>query len=135
MMKQIFIDSLNGFALKDIPLFLFQLLIAGILGLVIQWTLNRKFSEQIIKNGVALAMIVALLTSLSKFYLPVGVLCAAVILLLGFKKNLDAKGVFGLMLICTAGIGSGSGSVIQTALGLLLIAGIVLFIPMKNVDE
>ena len=51
LLKNIFIDSLNGFALSDVPLFLFQIICATVLAYILQILLNKKFNESISKHG------------------------------------------------------------------------------------
>lgn len=135
MLKNIFIDSLNGFAVKDIPLFLFQMLVAGLLGLIIQKMVNRKFDQKIISNGSLIALAVALIVAITKNSLPFAVLAAAVIILLGMRKTASNSSVIGLFLIVAVGVGCGVGSVIQTVIGAALICAVLLFLPLKDEAE
>ena len=76
LIKEILIDSLNGFSAKLIPLFLFQLLVAGFLGHLLQKIANRKFGSEVIQYGGLIALSIALLSSFVKYSLPFSVLAA-----------------------------------------------------------
>jgi hypothetical protein len=131
-LQNILIDSLNGFSIRFIPLFLFQLLIAGLLGHLFQKIINRKSGEQSLQFGALIAMSVALLTAMVKYSLPFAVMAAAVILLLRPKKEYSFIQVLGLFLVTLVGVGCGIGSVIQTGIGFVLLATVILFTPLKN---
>ena len=86
--KNIFVDSLNGFALSQIPLFIFQLLCAGLLSYVLQLILNKKFKTAVVENGVVTGMGVAVLAAIVKYSVPGSILAAAIVLLFcRTKKN------------------------------------------------
>ena len=57
--KDFIVDNLNGFSSGNIPLYLFQLVIAAIAGLSIQLAINKKFREKIISHGALIGAIVA----------------------------------------------------------------------------
>ncbi|UKN02854.1 hypothetical protein K6119_04910 [Paracrocinitomix mangrovi] len=132
MLKSIFADSLNGFTPKYIPLFLFQLLVAGLLGLLLQKVLNRKFETIVIKNGTLMAIGIALIVAISKNSLPFSVLAAAVILLLALGEKRNQLQTIGLFLVALTGVGCGVGSVIQTLIGFALIVLVIMFLPLKD---
>lgn len=130
--QNIFVDSLNGFSLSQIPLFLFQLLCAGLGGLVLQFILNKKIGENTVKYGALIAMSVAVLTSIAKYSLPVSVISAAAILLLFRGKENSKIETVGQLLLVLIGIGCGSGSVVPTILGCILVFATILFTPLKK---
>jgi hypothetical protein len=131
-LKNILIDSLNGFSVRFIPLFLFQLLVAGLLGHLLQKIINRKSGEQSVRFGAVIAMAVALLTAMVKYSLPFAVMAAAVILLLRPKMENSFIQLLALFLVTLVGVGCGIGSVIQTGIGFVLLAAVILFTPLKN---
>lgn len=132
LIKSIFVDSLNGFSPKLIPLFLFQLLTAGLLGYVFQKLINRKFDHKIIENGTLIALGIAFIAAISKNSLPFSVLAAAVILVVGLSGQKDKHTALGFFVIAVIGVGCGVGSVIQTVIGAIVLALVLLFLPMKS---
>lgn len=130
--KQIFIDSLNGFRLDLIPLFLFQLLVAALLGLLMEKILNRKLGEGTIERGALISTLSALLTSIVKYSLPYSVLAAAIILLFSRQKEFQRDQTLSIVLILGLGMGCGVGSVFQTFIGFILLALIIWFLPLKK---
>lgn len=128
-------DSLNGFSPRYIPLFLFQLLCAGFLGMIFQWMINKKFKERIVFHGTLMALGIALLVALTKNSLPFSVIAAALILVLGLKGERTTIQVIGLFIILLIGIGCGIGSIIQTFIGTALLACVLLFLPLKDETE
>ena len=132
MIKSILVDSLNGFSPKYIPLFLFQMLTAGLIGYVFQRLVNRKFDEKIIQNGTLLTLGIAFVVAIAKNSLSFSVLAAAAILLIGMMGQKDRNQTLGYFLLAIIGVGCGVGSVIQTIIGAVLLAVVLLFLPMKN---
>lgn len=130
--KNILVDSLNGFSPKYIPLFLFQLLVAGLLGYLIQRIVNRKFDKNIIQYGTLIALGIALVVAISKNSLTFAVIAAASILLLAIANQKTKAESLGLFLIAIIGVGCGVGSVIQTFIGVVLLAIVLLFLPLKD---
>jgi MFS family permease len=133
--KAFLVDSLNGFSIKYIPLFLFQLITAGLLGYIIQRIINKKFDSKIISYGTVIALGVALICAISKNSLPFAVLAAAAILLLEMNNAKDKNTSLGFFLITIIGIGCGVGSVVQTVIGTVILAIVILFLPLKDAPE
>lgn len=131
-LKSILVDSLNGFSPKYIPLFIFQLLMAGFLGLLMQQLLNRKFKTKIISNGTLIAVGIALIAAISKNSLPFAVLAAAAMIILAIQKQREQHAAIALFIISLIGVGCGVGSVVQTLIGSAVIAVIILFLPLKD---
>jgi hypothetical protein len=132
LIKNILIDSLNGFSAKDIPLFIFQILIAGILAHLVQLVLNKKWKESVVCNSALIAVVLAVLTSIVKYSLPFAVMGLAAVLL--FKNNKEESTIskIGLLIVSIIGVGCGIGSVIQTIIGVIFILLIIMFTPLKN---
>jgi hypothetical protein len=131
-LKQIFIDSLNGLSLDLIPLFLFQLLCAGLLGYLTEKILNRKFGIEVITHGALIALVAALLSSLVKYSVPASVIAAAVLLIFIKTRDESRLHVIGTFVVLALGVGCGLGSVIQTALGFIVLMPVILFLPIKK---
>jgi hypothetical protein len=131
-LKQIFIDSLNGLSLDLIPLFLFQLLCAGLLGYLTEKILNRKFGIEVITHGALIALVAALLSSLVKYSVPASVIAAAVLLIFIKTKDESRLHVIATFVVLALGVGCGLGSVIQTALGFIVLMPVILFLPIKK---
>lgn len=91
MLKQLIIDSFNGFSPSFIPLFLLQLLVAGLIGHLTQKVVNIKYKSEILNNGGLIALGVTLLTSLVKYSLPFSVIGAATLLLLFAKQKINQE--------------------------------------------
>jgi len=132
LLKEIVADSLNGFSLKFIPFFLFQLLVAGLLGHLLQKIVNRKFGSDMIQYAGLLAIAIALLTSLVKYSLPFAVIGAAVLFFLARYKEQSSAQLLGLFLIGLIGVGCGVGSVLQTGLGFCVLITVLIFTPLKK---
>ncbi|MBK9192246.1 MAG: hypothetical protein IPM77_12465 [Crocinitomicaceae bacterium] len=130
--KQILIDSLNGMSVDLIPLFLFQLLCAALLSHLLQKIFNSKFSDDTLHYSVLTGTGVALLTSIAKYSVSFSVIAAAAILLFTRNKDASKTQTTGLFLVTAVGIGCGTGSVIQTIIGFVLIGAILFFLPVKK---
>ena len=130
--KNILIDSLNGFSVSQIPLFIFQLLAAGIMGYLIQLILKRKLKEEVVQYGALIAMGSAFLGAIAKYSLPFSVMAAAVLLMLANKKDQSKHETIGLFLVASIGITCGVGSVIYSFIGFILISCVILFMPIKK---
>jgi hypothetical protein len=133
LIKSILIDSLNGFSAKDIPLYIFQILVAGFLAHVIQILLNKKFKTAVICNSALIAVGVTIVASIVKYSLPFAVLGLGLMLMLKSNKQ-DEKGIsrIALFLMALIGLGCGVGSVIQTSIGAIFIMLIILFTPVEK---
>jgi hypothetical protein len=131
-LKQIFIDSLNGLSLDLIPLFIFQLLCAGLLGYLGEKILNRKFSMEVVTHGAVIALVAALLASFVKYSVPASVIAAAVLLIFIKTKEESKLRIIGTFVVLALGIGCGLGSVVQTVLGFMVLMLVILFLPLKK---
>lgn len=131
-LQNFFVDNLNGFSLGQIPLFLFQLLAAGLMGYVFQLILNKKMGETIVEYGALTALSIALLTAVVKLNEPTAILGAAVLLL--FLRNTAKSKIetIGLVVVVILGLGCGVGSVVLTGLGAVVIYGVVFLTPLKK---
>jgi hypothetical protein len=131
-LKQIFIDSLNGLSLDVIPLFLFQLLCAGLLGYLTEKILNKKFAIEVVTHGALISVVAALLASLVKYSVPASVIAAAVLLIFIKTKDESKLHIIGTFIVLALGIGCGLGSVIQTVIGFMVLIPVILFLPLKK---
>ena len=131
-LQNFFVDNLNGFALYQIPLFLFQLLSAGLSAFVFQFLLNKKMGEVVVEYAVLTAVSVALLAAVVKLNEPTAILGAAVLVL--FLRNAVESKIeaIGLVVVVLLGIGCGVGSVVLTGLGALILYAVVFFTPLKK---
>ena len=132
LLKEIFVDSLNGFSTKFIPFFLFQLLVAGLLGHLLQKIVNRKFETEIVHYAGLLAMSIALLTSLVKYSLPYAVVGSAILFFLMRSKENSFNQIVALFLVRLIGVGCGVGSIVQTGLGFSVLIAVLIFTPVKK---
>ena len=132
MIKNLLIDCLNGFPVDQIPLFLFQILCAGFLGVMMQFLINKKMGAKLVEHGALIALSIAVMTSIVKYSLPFAVIGAAAILLFLKAKDLGRVELISMILIAVAGVGCGVGSVIQTVLGFLVISCVILLTPLKK---
>ena len=130
--KQILIDSLNGLSADMIPLFLFQLLVSALLGLLLEKIINRKFGEDTSERGVILAPLAALLASLVKYSLSFSVMGSALILLFLRQREMRRDQTLSLIAVLAIGVGCGTGSVIQTGIGFVFISVLIWFMPAKK---
>ncbi len=130
--KNIFIDSLNGLAISQIPLYLFQLLCAALGGYVLQLIVNKKWGDVLLKYSALVATAVAVMASISKYSLPIAVLGAGAILLLVNRKPNYQFETVGQLLIVLIGVGCGVGSVVQTMLGAFVLCLLLLFTPIRK---
>lgn len=130
--KQVMIDSFNGLSVDLIPLFLFQLLMAGLLGYLAEKILNRKFQQEVVSHSSLIAISVSVLASIVKYSLPGSVLAAAVILIFLKSKENTLVQVIGTFMVLVIGVGCGLGSVIQTLIGFVLLGLVILFLPLKR---
>lgn len=131
-LKQIFIDSLNGLSLDMIPLFLFQLLCAGLLGYLAEKILNRKFKTEVVTQAALIALVTALLASLVKYSVPASVLAAALLLIFVKTKDESRLQMMGTFIVLALGVGCGLGSVVQTTIGFIVLMPVILFLPLKK---
>ncbi|HIP35287.1 MAG TPA: hypothetical protein EYG85_00355 [Crocinitomix sp.] len=131
-LKNILIDSLNGFSANDIPLFIFQILVAGLLAHIFQIVVNKKLKTSIITNSALIATTIAILSAIVKYSLPFSILALAIILWLKPKQNDTYMSKITLFIVGFIGVGCGVGSVILTIFGTLILLFILLFMPLKN---
>jgi uncharacterized membrane protein YjjP (DUF1212 family) len=103
-LKQIFIDSLNGLSLDQIPLFLFQLLCAGLLGYLTEKILNRKFGLEVVTHATLIAFVAALLASLVKYSVPASVIAAAVLFIFIKTKEDSRIQILGTFIVLALGL-------------------------------
>ena len=134
IIKNILIDSLNGFSAKDIPLFLFQILMAGLLAHLFQIVINKKWKTGVICNSALIATTLAVLAAIVKYSLPFAVLGLAIVLWLKPKQDDSIISKIALLIVGLIGVGCGVGSVALTILGVIVLSLIVLFTPLKS-DE
>jgi hypothetical protein len=132
IIESLFADSLNGFSIKYLPFFLFQLFSAGLFAYVFQFVINKKAKEKLLENSVLIAVAVTLITSLVKYSLPFSVLGAALLLVAFKTKTESKKELISKVLILLIGLGCGVGSIVQTAIGLAVLGVIIVFTPMKD---
>lgn len=130
--KNLLIDSLNGFSPRFIPFFILQILASGFLAYITQRLVNWKFKAEIISRAAIYATGITLIVTIAKYSLPFSVLAAAAILLLGMKKDRSQDELIGLFLITVIAIGCGVGSVFLTALGSILLYAIIVILPLKK---
>ncbi|MEO9531326.1 MAG: hypothetical protein ABJG68_11620 [Crocinitomicaceae bacterium] len=131
LLKNIFIDSLNGFALSDVPLFLFQIICATVLAYILQILLNKKFNESISKHGPLIAALVCILSAIVKYSLPFTALGAAALILL-IPKDDNRKSQLSQFAMVIIGVGCGVGSVIQSVIGVILFALLLIITPLQK---
>lgn len=125
VVQAFFADLLNGFALSDVPLILFQLFVAALIGLLAGWIARRRENEI---HPALIAIVFALITLLSKHSIPLSLILVALALLLSGRlaERLKTDASLSLFLIAAAaGIGCGSGSVFVT-----MLAYVVLIFPL-----
>lgn len=134
LIKNMLIDSLNGFSAKDIPLFLFQILVAGLLAHLFQIIINKKWKSGVICNSALIATTIAILASIVKYSLPFAILALAILLWLKPKQDDNVISKITLLIIGLIGVGCGVGSVALTILGVIVLSLIILFTPLKS-DE
>ena len=132
LIKSILIDSLNGFSAKDLPLFIFQILVAATLAHITQLILNKKWKEAVICNSALMAISITVLTSIVKYSLPFAIMGLAVVFL--FKRNKEESLIskVAMLIVGVIGVGCGVGSVIQTIVGVILILLVIVFTPLKK---
>lgn len=132
ILKNILIDSLNGFATKDILFLLFQLVLAALLSHITQLIWNNKNSNSKISNYAQYGVLITLLTVFSKYSVSIAILSFAVIFL--FKDTLEIKKENGLSLFVLGfiGVGIGSGNIILSIIGLLFILIVSIFGSTKK---
>ncbi len=133
LIKNILIDSLNGFSAKDIPLYIFQILVAGFLAQIIQIALNKKLKSKVICNSALIASSITIVASIVKYSLPFAVLGLGLLLLLKSNKNEESFiSKIALFIMALIGLGCGVGSVVQTIIGAIFIILIILFTPVEK---
>jgi hypothetical protein len=132
LIKNLLIDSMNGFSPKYIPLMLLQLLVAALLAWLVQKVINKKIGEKVIENGALIASSVALIVGIAKYSLPFAVIAAATIIVLALKTEMKSKAsALGFFLIILVGAACGIGSLIQIVIGTAFISLIVMMTPLK----
>ncbi len=130
--QDFFTDLLNGFPTDQIPLFLFQLLCAGLAAHILQIIVNKKLGESLLEYSALIGVSAALIASLVKMTEPLAILGAAVLLLLLRGKEKGKLETIGQVMVVLIGVGCGVGSVVQTGIGWVVLFGIVLFTPLKK---
>ena len=131
--KNIFIDSMNGMSLSHLPLFIFQILMAGFLAHLFQLFINKKSKTELIQNSALISIAFCVLVSLVKYSLPFSVIGLSVVMLFSnSQKDASFWQKISLLILGIIGIGCGVGSVVQTLVGVLFILLIVLITSRHN---
>ena len=133
--KNILVDSLNGFALKDISFFIFQLLIAALLSHIFQIIWQKKYK---IKSQNSFALVgtgLALLTIFAKYSVAFSILALAVVLWMSKGEPKNNNNLIANLIIGIIGVGVGSGNVILTGIGFIVLMFIMLFTPSISNNE
>ncbi len=131
-LKDLFVDSLNGFSPRFIPFFLLQLLSAGLLAHLLQKMLNTKFKGLKFGYFALIAVAVALLVALSKNSLMLAVIAAAILIAFVRLREKSSIELIGYFVVGLIGLGCGCGSIIQTLIGSLILFCVILFTPLKE---
>ncbi|MCG8573729.1 MAG: hypothetical protein MI810_02500 [Flavobacteriales bacterium] len=132
MIQDLIIDSLNGFSFRYLPFFLFQLCCAALFAHIFQIFFNKKLKRSALAYSALNALFVAFLVVIAKISLPIAVIAAAVILLWLKGKNEDKITLSGQIIVLGIGLGCGTGSIVQTFIGLILILLVALFTPLNE---
>lgn len=131
-MKNILINSLNGFAVSDIPMFIFQLLIALFLIRLVQLVWTKKFDIKRTSNILIIGIAFTFMAILAKYSLPFAILSLGVILWVGKKeKSSDNERLLNLI-VGLIGVGVGSFNIVLTAIVTCLMLLIIWFLTNKN---
>lgn len=131
-MKQIFIDSLNGFSFKYLPLFLFHIMsavaMALILGLIYRWKTDGEKKEVYTMTliGLGIALLAALI-KISVAFAIAGLI--AVLFLRPFTQNKTSEQQVYYFLLAVLSVGCGLGSVVLTGLVAPIIFLFLLLVP------
>jgi branched-subunit amino acid transport protein len=130
--KDLLVDAMNGFSPRFIPFFIMQILSAALLAHLFQRMYNRKLKATILERSALIATVVTILVALAKNSLIIAVLAAAAILLFTKLKDTGKSEILGLIVVNVIAIGCGSGSIVQTAIGCLVLFCVILFTPLKE---
>jgi uncharacterized membrane protein len=131
-MKNILINSLNGFSAADIPMFIFQLLVAALLVRLIQLAWSKRFAIATGNHYVLMGIVFTFMAMIAKYSVPFAILSVAVIIWMGRSENSDDTSKLLKLLVGVIGIGVGSANVVLTAVVTTLILLIIWFFPNKN---
>lgn len=131
-MKNILINSLNGFSASDIPMFIFQLLMTGLLVRLVQLIWSKKFNVEKGSYFIVIALVFAFMAIVSKYSLPFAILSVGLILWLGRSENQTENRQLLKLIVGLIGIGIGSFNIVLTTILTLLILLIVWFFPNKS---
>ncbi|MBN4072731.1 hypothetical protein JYT74_01695 [Crocinitomix catalasitica] len=132
MFQELLVDSLNGFTLRYVSFFLFQILCAALLAHGLQIVVNKKFKSEVLSKSALIAALIAFLVTIAKSSLNFSVVAAAIILLLMKFKEDDKMAIISRVLIIGIGFGCGAGSIVQTFIGAIILSLILLFTPLKQ---
>ncbi len=128
-LKNILIDSLNGFALKDIPFFLFQLLSAALLSQIFQIIWKKKYKTNETGSFAIMGTGFALLTVFAKYSVAFAVIALGVIVWMSRGQKKSSRNTISGLIVGIIGAGIGSGNVVLTVLGFIVLMIIFLFLP------
>jgi len=131
IIKNLVVDSFNGLSVKDIPLFILQLMVAGVLAYVVQLLINKKLKNEILNHAPIIAISIALVVSIVKYSLPFAILALPILMWLKPKSEANSFSKVALLIIGVIGIGCGVGSIIQTVLGVIVLGGLFFIAPVK----
>ena len=135
MLKQILTDSLNGFAAKDIPFFIFQLLVAAVLSQVFQIIWNKKYKTDTAKSFAVMGTGFALLTVFAKYSVAFAILALAIVLWMTRGEFKPGNNTISSLIVGIIGVGVGSGNIVLTGIGFIVLVAILLFAPSTEDNE
>jgi len=134
-LKNILSDSLNGFAAKDIPFFIFQLLVAACLSHIFQLIWQKKYQTDQAKSFAIIGTGFALLTAIAKNSVAFAILALAVVIWMSKGEKPNRSQSVTSLIVGIIGVGVGSGHIVLTGIGFVVLVAILLFAPSNHDNE
>ncbi len=131
-MKNILVNSLNGFAVSDIPMFIFQILVSLLLVRLLQLIWTKRFNVERSNHLLIVGLAFTFMAIMSKYSLPFAVLSLAVIIWMGKPENKSDNERLLYLVIGLIGIGIGSFNIVLTTIITLLMILIIWLFPNKD---
>ena len=131
-MKNILVNSLNGFAVADLPMFIFQVLVSLLLVRLVQLIWTKRFNVQRTNHLLIAGLAFTFLAILSKYSVPFAVLSVGVILWMGKAEQRSDNERLLYLVTGLIGVGVGSFNIVLTAIITFLMILIIWFFPNKS---
>ena len=127
-------EGLNGLSIASIKLYLFQLLLCGVLAIITNFLFKRKYKRKISFPSVTAALSLGILVPFAKYSTPMAILTLGVLLLLSKGNSIKKPELPYLLLTLLTVIAVSAGFYVFATVG-FTIGAVFLILSDSFVEE